>query len=441
MAKVGFWLQGATGKLAGSKLQNGVNGTIIADNTKKPKNPRTVNQILQRVLMNTVSQAYSAMQPLACHSFQGIAEGAKSMAEFQRLNLDYFRQRAAEVGSDNLGNYVNFVPVGEKGVRPAAFILSNGKLPAVPATINAEFNAVMSLDANTYQAVIDKYDLQRGDQLTFVVIEESTVNAGQYAVKYARVILDPRNADGTEAALSSEFITGNAINLPNSKNAGNFGVLEFSNGMVFSMKQGAKVCAVGIIVSRFENDEWMRSRCQMVVSENAIGENGVSLSRAIYRSTHKDTIYIEGANQYLDNAGVSGGQSTDSGSGETPSEVTEPQFSNEASFTANGSTFTNSVAGGSVAVTAPLSKVTLSGSQLTTDSAVMLASGTLTEVGTKAMNSGNLEITLPEGSGLAGSEYVVYKVNSAGQRTAWFEITVNSNAGGGGGNEGGSPID
>ena len=75
MAKVGFWLQGATGKLAGSKLQNGVNGTIIADNTKKPKNPKTINQILQRIFVNTVAQAYSAMQPILCHSFEGVADG------------------------------------------------------------------------------------------------------------------------------------------------------------------------------------------------------------------------------------------------------------------------------------------------------------------------------------------------------------------------------
>lgn len=430
MAKVGFWLQGATGKLAGSKLQNGVNGTIIADNTRKPKNPKTVNQVLQRVLLNTVSQAYSAMQPLLCHAFEGIAEGAKSMAEFQRLNLAYFRMRAAEVGSDNLGNYVNFVPVGEKGVRPAAFIISDGKLPAVPATINGEFKAVMALGANTYQSVIDTYDLQRGDQLTFVVIEESTVNAGQYVAKYARIILDPRNADGSQAPLSSALIENNAVNLPNSKNDGNFGVLEFSNGMVFSMKAGAKVCSVGIIVSRQNGEDWQRSKCQMTVSEDAIGEQGVSLSRAIYRSTHKDTIYIEGANQYLDNAGVSGGQSTDSGSGEAPAEA--PVFDNSVSFTANGSTFSNSVAGGSVAVTAPLTKMVVTGQNLATEMLRVSNSGSLTMVGTITKVGDNLEVAFGEGEGTANSMYVVIKKNASLEWVEWFTININANAGGGG---------
>ena len=54
MAKVGFWLQGATGKLANSKLQSSPYGTIIGNNMNKPKNPKTVNQTLQRVLVNTV---------------------------------------------------------------------------------------------------------------------------------------------------------------------------------------------------------------------------------------------------------------------------------------------------------------------------------------------------------------------------------------------------
>lgn len=416
--------------MAGSKLQNGVNGTIIADNTKKPKNPKTINQVLQRVLLNTVSQAYSAMQPLLCHAFEGVAEGAKSMAEFQKLNLAYFRQRAAEVGSDNLGNYVNFVPVGEKGVRPAAFIISNGKLPAVPATINAEFKAVMALPANSYQSVIDTYDLQRGDQLTFVVIEESTVNAGQYGAKYARIILDPRNADGTQAPLSSALIEGNAVNLPNSKNDGNFGVLEFANGMVFSMKADAKVCAVGIIVSRQNGEDWQRSKCQMTVSEEAIGEQGVSLSRAIYRSTHKDTIYIDGANQYLDNAGVSGGQSTDSGSGEAPSAT--PVFDNTVSFTANGSTFSNSVAGGSVAVTAPLTKMVVTGQNLTVESLKVMNGGSFTDVGTITKVGENLEVAIPENVGIANSEFTVHKMNESGSYDLWFTISINANTGGGG---------
>ena len=433
MAKVGFWLQGATGKLAGSKLQGGVNGTIIADNTKKPKNPRTVNQTLQRVLMATVSQGYKYMQPICYHAFEGISEGAKSMAEFQSLNLKYFRERAAEVGESQLSAYVNFVAVGEKGIKPAAFIVANGGLPRVNMQINAAFAAVLPMTANTYGEVIEKYDLNRGDQLTFVAIVESTSTPGTYQVKYARIILDPRNTDGTAASLDSALIEGNAINLPNSKNAGNFGLLEFNNGMVFNFKANEKVCSVACIVSREVNGEWKRSFAQMVVSEEAIGENGESLARAMYRSYSGTPVDLSSQNQYLNNAGTGGGQSTNSGSGESEEEQqgAEIYFDNEVNFTANGANASSSVAGGSVSVNGPLTQMQFS---VGTNAAA-------SNISVKQDGSAVGTVTLPaqgtiqwDGNAANGTSLTVYKVVD-GTETQWFTVTVtapSSDPGGGG---------
>lgn len=427
MAKVGFWLQGATGKLAGSKLQKGVNGTIIANNMNKPKNPRTVNQVIQRVFMNTVSQAYSEMKALCSHSFQGVTEGAKSMGRFQALNLDYFRKRAAEVGEEQLSAFINFVPVGQKGIRPAAFILSEGKLPRVSCSINASFEAVMPLAANTYQGVIDKYDLQRGDQLTFVVIEENTEFAGTYAAKYARIILDPRESDGTQAPLSTALIDGSAINKPNSKNDGNFGLLEYNNGMVFNMRANAKVCAVGIIVSREEEDEWKRSNCQMIVSEAAIGTQGISLSRACRLSIEGNKIVVSDGNNYLDNAGVSGTQSTDSGSGSSQEEqeAQGPDFNNTIAFTANGTTANQDVSGGSINVAAPLTKLYIYGSNNLTVDNVEVTNPVGTAIGTKEIeaSSGAIVWTAPEG-GIPDHDVVYVKKVIDGVATAWFSVNV-----------------
>lgn len=421
MAKVGFWLQGATGKLAGSKLQGGVNGTIIADNTKKPKNPKTVNQTLQRVLVNTVAQGYKGLQPICFHAFEGITEGAKSMAKFSSENLKYFRERAAEVGEEQLSAYVNFVPVGQKGIRPAAFIVSDGSLPTVAMSINASYNAVMALSANTYADVISTYDLERGDQLTFVAIVESTVNPGKYQVKYARIILDPRNADGTAAALSSALIDGNSINLPNSKNAGNFGLLQYSNGMVFNFKANEKVCSVACIVSREVNKEWKRSFAQMVVSEAAIADYSTSLSAAISNSLTGVVINLTSGNQYLNNAGTGGTQSSDSGSGESEEEqeATGPVFGDTVSFTGNGSTSNNSVAGGSVQIAGPLTRMTFGVVNGSIDNVVVLDE-TETETGTKTYDGG---ILTWNGNIPVGDNFIVNKVVN-GVTTQWFSGSV-----------------
>lgn len=427
MAKVGFWLQGATGKLAGSKLQNGAYGTVIAEN-KKPKNPKTVNQTLQRVLMNTVSQAYSALREICYHSFEGISEGAKSMAKFQSENLGYLRAKAAEVGEEQLGNYVNFVPVGQKGIRPAAFIVSDGKLPRVAMQINASFQAVLPMTANTYADLISKYDLQRGDQLTFVAIVESTEFAGSYEAKYARIILDPRNSDGTEAALSSAFIDGSNINLPNSKNAGNFGLLTYSNGMVFNFKADEKVCSVACIVSREVNKEWKRSFAQMVLSEASIAENGISLARAIRLSLDGDNITLTDGNAYLNNAGVSGGQSQTSGGGSSEEEIegeTVTFPNNEVAFTANGSNTSNNVSGGSVAITGPLTQMQFPISLNGTAANLKVYNGA-SEVGTVTMPS---QGTLQWDGNVANGNTLTVKKVIDGTETTWFTVSVRESGG------------
>ena len=410
--------------MAGSKLQNGVNGTVIANNTKKPKNPKTVNQTMQRVLVNTVSQAYSELQPICSHAFQGVTEGAKSMAQFQSLNLKYFREKAAEVGEDQLAAYVNFVPVGEKGIRPAAFIVADGKLPRVAMAINASYQAVLALTANTYQNIIDKYDLQRGDQLTFVAVVENTEYPGSYEAKYARIILDPRNADGSEADLSSAFINGSSINLPNSKNNGNFGLLTYSNGMVFNFKANEKVCSVACIVSRFVNDEWKRSFAQMVVSEAAIGENGISLARAISRSLDGSSIRLSDGNEYLNNAGVSGGQSTTSGGGESSEEQQQaaPTFGNTVNFYAGHDWLEQSVAGGSVQVADTLTVMYLPMTNPSVAAVKVYKDGV--ETGEKTLMSQNDGVKW-EGSAAVGETLTVKKVVD-GTETTWFTVAVRS---------------
>ena len=428
MAKVGFWLQGATGKLANSKLQSSPYGTIIGNNMNKPKNPKTVNQTLQRVLMNTVSQGYAGLHDICYHSFEGITEGAKSRNKFQAENLAYFRARAAEVGEEQLGNYVNFVPVGQKGIRPAAFIVSDGKLPRVAMTINGSYQAVMAMTANTYADIISKYDLQRGDQLTFVAIVESTEFAGTYEAKYARIILDPRNSDGTEAALSSAFIDGSHINLPNSKNAGNFGLLTYSNGMVFNFKADEKVCAVACIVSREVNDEWKRSFAQMVVSEASIAETGVSLARAIRLSLDGDSLTLSDGNAYLNNAGISGNQSQTSGGGSSEEQIEDDPVTfpnNTVAFTANGATSDANVSGGSTTVTGPLTQMQFAVSLNGTAANLKVYNGS-SEVGTVTMPSqGTLQW---DGEVANGNTLTVKKVID-GTETTWFTVSVRESGG------------
>lgn len=424
-------LRGGVGSLVFSR-SNGQQ--VVRSKAETIKNPKTLKQTIQRILLNTASQAYSTCQPLADHSFEGKKAGQESMNAFMSKNLEYLRTRVAEVvdGGGDMSDIFNFAPIGMSGIFPGAWILSKGSLPKVdvtlvPYTEIGSSKAKMALAANTYGDLIAQYGLQRGDQLTFVTLEAPIASDNVY-FKYARVILDPRNTDGTAAPLTSAFIDNNAINLPNSKNDGNFGVLAFEDTNVkFSMTTGDVICAA-IIVSREGNSGWKRSDAQFVVQEAILGDyNAYSLDGAI---TNSKGVTIDVTNDlYLNNAGQGGQQSTNSGGGSSPSSSTAA-VSNTVQFTGNGSTVSQNVSGGSTQITAPLTAIVVSGSNLDqlelkvgTANAVGSASAmTVNEAKTQATWSGNVT---------AGSSLYVFKAG-----VLWFTVSTVPASGGDGEGDG-----
>ena len=273
MAKAGFWLRGSRGKLAGASMGKGSNGQTIIREIVAPRNPRTESQLVQRIIMKTVMQAYSTMKAITDHSFEGIAPGQATMAEFMRRNLTNLRSRVASELSQGQGydDMWAFTPLKSEQYAPNVYIVSKGSLPVVSAFIGSLTNDayITGLAANTYQAVLDTYGLQRGDQLTFLAIQGTT--PAKVAFFFQRIILDPRNADGSEAPLSSAFIgADNSINLPNPRNEGSFTHLTYSEGAVHWYNNQQAFCAAGVIVSRRDGESWLRSNCELVIDESNI---------------------------------------------------------------------------------------------------------------------------------------------------------------------------
>ncbi len=145
--------------------------------------------------------------------------------------------------------------------------------------------------------MIDTYGLQRGDQLTFVFINANQADRG-HTFHFARVILDPTNADGTQAALSSAFVQNGAINLPSVRNEGQFNTLVYSDGQL-KLNMGRNIAAAGCIVSRQNSDDsWRRSDARLVVLN---GQNGYPLQEALDRSASSGISTL--SSRYLNNAG------------------------------------------------------------------------------------------------------------------------------------------
>ena len=299
MAKSGFWLNGAKGKLAGATIYTSDGETVMRQIKGSIKNPKTKAQMIQRVIAKTTMSQYAFMKGICDHSFQGLTAGKKCMAKFASLNNKLLRTRAKEAqdAGQTLAEVFNYIPCKSAKYVPASVIISEGELPTIYTTITADGDYAKlngTLEVNTYEAVAAKFGLQRGDQLTFVTVEKNDV--GNYAFNVCRVILDPRNVDGTPAPMSTAFIEDNAIVKPSFRNEGTF--------------NGLAIAAAGVIASREEDGDWKRSTCVLVTNDTVIGDDLCSLEDAVRISVEGTPIYTD-SSRYLNNAGVGGPQSED----------------------------------------------------------------------------------------------------------------------------------
>ena len=319
MAKTGFWLRGAKGKLAGATIYKGADGSTQMREVVSPGNPQTEKQMIQRIIMLTVAQAYSKMKGICDHSFEGVKRGIETMSTFMSQNLNFLRNKVAtaqEEGTDFYDIY-NFLKLGQKGFVPNGYQISRGSLPQVITAWNqsdVQKALVAAIKTNTYQGVIDALGLQRGDQLTFIGLHVGSNNDDPAAVEFsfARVILDPTTAEGLQAPLSTAFVSEGAIASPSIRNEGCFyGIsIDAQAGLSFGFK-GATMIAAGVIVSRQASDEkWLRSNCFLTSRDNT--SLGVDLGTAL-DNAQRGTVIYSPSEQYLNNAGQGNGGSADDG--------------------------------------------------------------------------------------------------------------------------------
>lgn len=308
-----MWLQGAKGRVGGSTLYSSGGKTIIRETRSTAKDAKTFAQYIQRVIAKTAMNQYSALQEIANHSFQGKAAGQQCMSRFLSRNMSYFRERAAEIQQQggSIYNFYQFAAVGSLKYTPAAVILSEGKLPRVITYIitNGQYAYFNGVSGTSYQAVANAIGAKRGDQVTFVTIEKDYVT-GDYVPHFARVILDPRNADGTPAPFTSNFVTDNEVQFPNMRNQGAFStLLTQSPGELHFNLSGGLVVAAGVIISRKVRGVWSRSSCKLVLNETLLGVDALSLGNAVDASLTGSEIYTDN-DLYLNNAGNGGPQGT-----------------------------------------------------------------------------------------------------------------------------------
>lgn len=399
---------------------------VDGSSNRHVKNPKTTAQTLQRVLVKAVGTIYAVLKFICNHSFEGVSNGFECMNKFKKVNLKYLRERAATLqnSGQSLYQFYQFMPLQSDKWTPYAAIISQGHLPEVSVSIDAENGhmAYVNAPSRTYADFVNAWGLQRGDQVTFVTVQKLN---GKYEAASARILLNPRNADGSGAPMSTEIVNSEGeFPCSNWKNHLNFSSFEFdTDHFNFVLGRGGDVVAAGIIVSRKDRSGgWFRSNCQLVLNEAGFGSDLCSLAQAVEHSYAAYDIDLE-SEFYLNNAGTSGTgtteESTPSGGsgGVTPG---EPAFNTQAVI--NG--VSQSISGGTVTATAPISSVAVSGNNLGDVVFTAKVDGTGDAINPTSHDANGASFT-----GLnveAGHNLVVYHGG-----TVWFTVTaMTPNSGG-----------
>jgi hypothetical protein len=283
MAKVGFWLRGARGKLAGSVLMKGENGTVARENVS-PANPKTKSQALQRAVFATVSKMAAVLNPVINNSFDGAANGKMSRRAFVKKNTELLRTRYID------GKAVALLPKNSSLIAPNALQISDGSLGELRPVLNTAETAIQFFESNTNVTLAklnEAYAVEPGDQITIVGVYGPADAREEFRVKYARFVIGDWCTDSTEiiikdgdnyylnvAALDDSKTEGfkyfedgkgynisgdgdhtQVINVHNDSND-----ILFGDGYADDFAQ----CA-GLIISRFDADkgEWIHTKSIM----------------------------------------------------------------------------------------------------------------------------------------------------------------------------------
>lgn len=117
---------------------------VVRSLAEQVANPQTIAQMRGRMIMSTVMQAVSSMAIIVDHSFDGYAAGQPCISHFISRNYEVIKADVA--AHPESGNAFGMNAYQEKGAKPGAYIMSDGKA-TVPSALafDASNNIVLDL--------------------------------------------------------------------------------------------------------------------------------------------------------------------------------------------------------------------------------------------------------------------------------------------------------
>lgn len=236
---------------------------ITKDRVYDVKNPRTENQMRQRMLMTTVGAAYKMLKSIADHSFEGYSSGMQCMRQFNSRNLNRFKQAAAAKGS------VAFNEYKDGDINPLPFILASGSLPGFIFSFDGESHLQIvgekeNADFATAEGIYAALGVQRNDLITFcTVIGEGSTSNGVYSYKAERFNIVRLYCDKSGAVSKP----ADAFTISTNNDQASISMSTAANAL--TIKTGAADFGA-VIQSRKNDNGWLRSDAVMIVAEDVI---------------------------------------------------------------------------------------------------------------------------------------------------------------------------
>lgn len=237
MAKVGFWLRGSRGKLAGASMGRSAKGETIVREIVTPKNPQSAGQCIQRMKAAPAQKFFNTFSELLSNAFEGVRYGAESRR--------YFIGKAMRMQ----GPYI------QKGVDrfiPAIYPFSEGSIPSVPVEGFSGGASIITLGVTTTEQAVtpsilaSALHVEPDYQITVVVVNN---NNGLFVPEYAgfgdRLLISELPAE----ALGKD--ENNKITI---------------NPSALGLSVNAMVACCVILSKQDSSGSWLRSTQDMVIS-------------------------------------------------------------------------------------------------------------------------------------------------------------------------------
>lgn len=301
MSKGNLFLGFARGKVGDVVFSRQSGEQVARARNRSPKNPQSPLQMLQRVVLKTNSTAYSMLQPICNHSFQGRQEGTENQSRFSEINIAEMRRQLRDVINSGDPEEIltsleyNFAGKYSSLAQFRSYVISEGTLPILSYGVSysqGTLNLSGISATMTYAQVVAALGLQQGDQLTFVgltIDDRRLAETSEFnGLMYARVILEPSDGDMSKPFLLAGEGSSYTINLPNEKNDGDVTILVGSDQLLVEFAgtaaQSANTLAgFAVIASRLSGGVWARSTQSVALATDLYADHDIGfLYDAIY---------------------------------------------------------------------------------------------------------------------------------------------------------------